>query len=559
MMGRSGLTEGAVLQTPSDKKHGLWQTGQRSLVKPVIAGLLLIILGALFIPACAATSPVASFVSNVTTGTAPFNVQFIDSSTNSPTSWTWSFGDSGTSTIQSPIHTYLAAGTYTVTLTASNPEGSNTITRTGYVMVSSAATSPVASFVSSVTAGTTPLNVQFVDSSTNSPTSWTWSFGDGSTSTIQNPLHIYSTAGTYTVTLTATNAGGSNTVTQIGYIIVSAVSTIPVASFVSTVKTGTAPLTAQFVDSSTNTPTTWVWSFGDGNTSTVENPSHTYVTAGTYTVTLTATNAGGSNTITNTGYITVTYAVPVAGFTSNVTSGTTPLYVKFTDTSTNSPVSWSWTFGDGGTTTTQSPIYEYTGAGTYTVTLTATNDAGSNTTSTTGYITVTSVISPIASFTADVKSGTVPFTVQFTDTSSYTPTSWEWSFGDGSSSTEENPTHIYTTAGIYSVTHTATNAGGSRTTTASSYITASAVTTVPTTVATTVSTTPITTTINNKATPAVTVAADTPTAMADSASDSSLITYIIVGIIVIAVIGIATRFFFRRPPGGRHRSWDGQL
>jgi PKD repeat protein len=556
MMGRRGLTEGAVLQTPSYKKRSFWQIGQSTLVKPVIAGLLLIVLGALFIPSCAAVStPVASFVSTVTTGTTPLTVQFLDSSTNSPTSWSWSFGDGGTSALQNPSHAYSVAGTYTVTLTASNTAGSDTATQTGYVTVSSAATGPVASFVSTVTAGTTPLTVQFLDSSTNSPKTWAWSFGDGSTSALQNPSHTYATAGTYTVTLTATNAAGSNTVTQTGYIVVSAVSTIPVAAFLSTVVSGTVPCTVQFLDYSTNTPASWVWSFGDGNTSTLENPSHTYVIPGTYTVTLTATNTAGSNTVTKSGYITVTYTVPVAGFTSNVTSGTTPLYVRFTDISTNTPTSWSWTFGDGGTATTQSPVYEYTDEGTYTVSLTATNSAGSNTTYSTGYITVESIISPVVSFSADVKSGTVPFTVRFTDTSSYTPTSWEWSFGDGSSSTQENPVHTYTTAGSYSVTHTATNAGGSRTTTASSYITASSVTTVPTTVATisTTATTPMTT-----AAPAATVAGDVTTT-ADSGSDSLSIFYIIVGIFVIAVIGIAALFFFRRPPGGRHVSWDRQL
>ena len=525
-------------------------------MKPVIAGLLLMVLGALVIAPCSAESaPVASFVSNVNTGTAPLNVQFIDTTTNSPVSWAWSFGDGSTSATQSPVHTYSAAGTYTVTLTATNTAGSDTITQTGFIAISSAPTAPVASFASSVTAGTAPLSVQFVDSSTNSPTSWTWSFGDGGTSTVQNPAHTYSTEGTYTVTLTATNAGGSNTVTQAGYIVVSAASAAPVASFVSTVKTGTAPLSVQFVDSSTNSPTSWAWSFGDGNTSTLENPSHTYVTAGTYTVTLTATNAGGSNTVSNAGYITVTYVVPVASFTSNVTSGTTPLYVAFTDTTTNSPTLWTWYFGDGGTSTEQNPIYEYTYAGTYTVTLTVANDAGSDTASTTGYITVTSVTSPLASFTADVRSGTIPFTVQFTDTSSYTPTSWEWSFGDGSSSTEENPAHTYTTAGSYSVTLTATNAGGTNSATTSSYITASAVTTVPTTVVTTVSTTAIPTT----AAPAEVMDAET-VATTDSSSDSLSLTYVVVGIVVIVVIGIAALFFFRRPPGGRHRSsWDRQL
>lgn len=267
-----------------NKNRNFWQTDRKILVKPVIAVLLLLVLGALVIPSCAAASvPVASFVSTVATGTSPLSVQFLDSSTNSPTSWSWSFGDGSTSALQNPSHTYSVAGTYTVTLTASNTAGSNTVTQAGYVTVSSAATGPVASFVSSVTSGTTPLVVQFVDSSTNLPVTWAWSFGDGGTSTLQNPSHTYTTAGTYTVTLTATNAAGSNTVTQAGYIVVSPVATLPVAAFVSTVLSGTVPCTVQFLDYSTNSPTSWVWSFGDGNTSSLENPSHTYTIPGTYT------------------------------------------------------------------------------------------------------------------------------------------------------------------------------------------------------------------------------------------------------------------------------------
>ena len=96
------------------------------------------------------------------------------------------------------------------------------------------------------------------------------------------------------------------------------------ALFKSTVTSGYEPLTVQFVDASTNSPNSWVWSFGDGSTSTLQNPSHTYTSAGTYAVTLTATNAMGSNTVTQPGYITVNAAVPVSSFTANVTSGANP-------------------------------------------------------------------------------------------------------------------------------------------------------------------------------------------------------------------------------------------
>jgi serine protease len=166
---------------------------------------------------------------------------------------------------------------------------------------------PVAAFSGTPTSGNAPLTVAFTDASTNNPTSWSWTFGDGGTSTAKNPSHTYTSAGTYTVSLTATNAYGSNTLTRTGYITVSTPPTNPpVANFSGTPTSGTAPLTVQFTDASTNTPTSWSWTFGDGGTSTAQNPSHTYAAEGTYTVSLTATNAYGSNTMTKTGYITVT-------------------------------------------------------------------------------------------------------------------------------------------------------------------------------------------------------------------------------------------------------------
>jgi serine protease len=163
----------------------------------------------------------------------------------------------------------------------------------------------------------------------------------------------------------------------------------PVAAFSGTPTSGNAPLTVTFTDASTNTPTSWAWTFGDGGTSTLKNPSYTYTTAGTYSVTLTATNAYGSNSLTKTGYISVTTNAPVAAFSGTPTSGTAPLTVAFTDASTYNPTSWAWTFGDGGTSTLQNPSHIYATAGTYSVTLTATNAYGSNSLTKTGYITVT--------------------------------------------------------------------------------------------------------------------------------------------------------------------------
>lgn len=132
--------------------------------------------------------------------------------------------------------------------------------------------SPVANFSANVTSGAVPLSVGFTDSSTNSPTTWFWDFGDGANSTTQNPTHEYSSAGTYNVSLNATNAGGSNISTQLSYITASIVA--PVASFSANVTSGTSPLSVVFTDSSTNSPTSWLWDFGDGSNSTLQNPTH---------------------------------------------------------------------------------------------------------------------------------------------------------------------------------------------------------------------------------------------------------------------------------------------
>ena len=152
---------------------------------------------------------------------------------------------------------------------------------------------------------------------------------------------------------------------------------------------------------------------------------------------------------------------PIAGFTASPTSGVVPLAVSFTDTSTGGPTSWSWDFGDGTGSTLQHPTHTYSEAGTYVATLTAGNAFGSSTATQT--ISAAPASPPIAQFTAAPTSGQAPLAVRFTDTSSGTPTSWSWDFGDGTSSAVQNPTHTFSAPGEYSVILTATNAYGSST------------------------------------------------------------------------------------------------
>ncbi|OEU42261.1 hypothetical protein BGV40_10505 [Methanosarcina sp. Ant1] len=163
---------------------------------------------------------------------------------------------------------------------------------------------PAAAFSASPTSGYVPLKVQFTDKSTGSQTSWRWSFGDGTYSTVKNPVHTYSKAGKYTVSLTVKNAAGSNTVTKSSFIVVN-VLRAPIAAFSASPISGKAPSKVQFIDKSVNSPTSWKWSFGDGKYSTQKNPAHTYSKAGKYTSSLTVKNAKGSNTKTISNYVTV--------------------------------------------------------------------------------------------------------------------------------------------------------------------------------------------------------------------------------------------------------------
>ena len=430
-----------------------------------------------YITVTGGSAPVANFSGTPTSGNAPLAVTFTDSSTNTPTSWSWNFGDSNTSTVQNPSHTYSAAGTYTVALTATNAYGNNTKTQTNYITVNSGGSAPVAAFTGAApTGGPTPLAVSFTDQSTNTPTSWSWTFGDGGTSTAQSPSHTYTTVGIYTVTLTATNSHGSNTATYSGYVEtrtgVAGQVTQSATSYVAdtgsvvsgTLSNTTAEDGSYFVttDSTSNQHYCFKFYFATGYTASqvnevrVEfklkgsrsdtpglafyawNPNSSswtnFGSSGTFstsdqwevydtTIPANLINSSGSvefevcgcpTTGNSNNYnlsfdvmrVVLTLTTPVANFSGTPTSGTVPLAVTFTDSSTNSPTSWSWTFGDSNTSTVQNPSHTYTAAGSYTVALTATNASGYNTCTKNNYIAVGNP--PVANFSGTPTSGGPP-------------------------------------------------------------------------------------------------------------------------------------------------------
>jgi len=291
------------------------------LIRVAMGSCTVLLVLLLFMPALATTSgkvvitadivlplPVAGFTANVSDGTAPLAVKFTDTSTGSPASWAWEFGDGATSSEKNPVHVYTAKGKYTVTLTAANGAGSSTKTEHNFISVKKPKPQhkPHAEFTATPRTGTAPLTVQFTDTSTNDPDSWRWHFGDLSdSSSDQNPSHTYTRPGRYTVTLRVTNERGDDIAIKPNYI------EIPEpalhADFTGTPLTGTAPLTVRFTDTSTGSPGLWIWRFGDDpfDFSFQQNPVHVYRRAGSYTVRLTVFRMGEADTETKGGYVTV--------------------------------------------------------------------------------------------------------------------------------------------------------------------------------------------------------------------------------------------------------------
>ncbi|MBI5856230.1 MAG: PKD domain-containing protein [Sphingobacteriales bacterium] len=440
----------AFYKNLNNKSH-LLRENTHYILKKLIASCFILLSGFFL----SAQTPVANFTGSPLSGCSPLVVNFQDQSTGNPTSWSWDFGNGNTSVLQNPSASYFTPGTYTVRLTATNANGSNTITKTQYITVYEP---PAVDFSSNNRSGCFPLRVLFTDLSTagsgNTNVLWNWDFGNGTTSTLQNPQTVYTSAGSFSVTLRVTNDKGcSRTISRPNYITVTNGVT---AGFTNTQPTVcSAPAAINFTNTSTGPPTlSYIWDFGDGNFSPLPNPSHTYTANGTYTVTLvTSSTAGCVDTFRSN-------PIVIGGFTTSFSS---PLSVcinqtvNFTNTSTPAPVSSNWTFGDGGTANIINATHAYVATGSYTVWLY--NTYSSCTDSISQTITVNP--RPVADFSAPVTTRCEPpLTVNFQDLSTGGATAWQWDFGDGNTSTLQNPSHTYSAYGNFTVTLIATNGFG---------------------------------------------------------------------------------------------------
>jgi PKD repeat protein len=363
-------------------------------------------------------TPGCSVHANFTYSANGSNVTFTNTSTND-TGWSWTFGDGETSTAENPVHNYPGLGTYNVCLIA---KANDCLPDTLCMDISICGQAANAQYNFTVNGST----VTFDNNSTHADASF-WMFGDSTTSDLDNPVHTYTANGIYEACLVAIYTGCS-TDTLCKEITICA---FPAqAAFESSITSNEA----NFTDTSPSA-VSWTWDFGDGLTSTDQNPTHVYGADGTYQVCLTIFDGCASDSSCQVINICTT---PDAAFGFSVSGST----VTFVDES-EGVVSWLWYFDDGTTSTSPNPSHTYSLGGTYNVCLVATNACGNDTI-------CQDVIIECPPFAGDFNYTQDNATASFTDLS-VNAVSWIWDFGDGNTSTDQNPVHVYATEGTYNV------------------------------------------------------------------------------------------------------------
>jgi gliding motility-associated-like protein len=390
--------------------------------------------------------PVAAFqVNSPANGCVPLTSSFLDLSvTNtSVVSWQWDFGDGGSSNLQNPVYTYLNDGNYSVSLSVIDINGcQNLVTEIDLLEIISI---PVADFTYDISLSCDSSDIVSFENNTIIASSFIWDFGDGTTSNMHNPIHNFST-GIFSIALYANNNGCVDTL-----LITDAIEIMGLSNLDFTVDTnsGCEGLSVSFLDL-TNDYNTFLWDFGDGLVSTLQNPTHIFDSAGLYDISLTASISGycSENIILPT-QIEV-FESPVISFEADNTLGcAVPFDVMFLENTLDASY-WSWNFGDGSSSNIQNPLKTYFTTGIFDVSLLVENSNGciSNITFT-NYINVDQL--PEINFNATPIVSCAGESISFTDLSSIGNTDWHWYFGDGYSSDSQHPIHEFTLPGFYDI------------------------------------------------------------------------------------------------------------
>ena len=303
-----------------------------------------------------ATAPAANQppTADFTSSCSALNCSFTSTSSDPDgtiASYSWNFGDGGTSTAQNPSHTYGATGSYSVTLQVTDNQGAQSPITTKTVNVTAPNQAPTANFTFSCSA----LTCNFTSTSSDPDgtiSAYSWNFGDGATSTAQNPSRTYAAGGSYNVTLRVTDNQGAQSPITTKTVNVTAPNQAPTANF----SFSCSGLTCNFTSTSSDPDgsiASYSWNFGDGATSTAQNPSRTYAAGGSYSVRLTVTdNRGATNFITKTVTVTAPNSAPVVNAGPDANAFTGLLYSftwSFSDANHNGPWSYTIDWGDGTT------------------------------------------------------------------------------------------------------------------------------------------------------------------------------------------------------------------
>ncbi len=355
----------------------------------------------------------------------------------------WDFGDGNTSNLEHPIYTYSSVGCYTPSLTVTTTQGCvvtydspSCIEVIGDIELSYTTSTPT-------TACQTPLTVDF---NTDYQGDISWNFGGQGNSTENNPSFTFTEFGIFPITLTATLPNGCQQTVTSTTIEIQA----PVIDFQADIRSGCAPLTVNFQDISnlSDNISSWSWDFGNGETSHLQHPTYTYTEPGDYTVSLHIILENGcEGSISFQNYIEVGYIPPVI-FEADPQETCIENIITFNEISGDENIDyWYWDFGDGSVSVLEQPLHEYNDTGWFDVKLIVGYNGCYDSLTVEDYM---HLFPPKANFTY-TQNCENPGAISFSD-SSIGADEWYWDFGDGDTSTEQNPTHFYEENGLYIVT-----------------------------------------------------------------------------------------------------------
>lgn len=307
--------------------------------------------------------------------------------------------------------------------------------------------SPIANFHTSINSGCNPVNVSFVNTS-QFATQYEWDFGNGMTSNIFNPSITYSNPGNYTITLIAKNNQGQSDTIRFQNLI--QVNALPTVNFSYHVSSHCANNNTIHFTNLSDSSLSFVWDFGDGNSSTLAHPTHHYADTGSYSVKLIATDSIGCNKLKQATQSIRIVSQPNATFSSNLTESCDSSQLFSFHDSSQTVIQWRWDFGDGDSSQFQHPTHVYHDTGKFNVQLIGIDTNGcSDTLLKRNYISVHGL--PNVQFSSTIQSGCTPLTVQFEGDSTTTNSVYSWDFGNGILQNGFNVTNTYTNNGVYDV------------------------------------------------------------------------------------------------------------